>query len=259
MAARSPAARPAIRPSRSWRLRSGRRIISPAPCSERKSSPARFPFDRCDAQSRMRTSCIPDAPDGASRVRLFGCDEPRYSALRKIGQDRCGFRPIDQARAAQQRSKIMHFAAMIENLAVKTRQEFRETHVLLARDFFKRIPERHLQPDRRAMTIDAKRSGLRFIVPLRLVSEQLAHRYPPDLFNGFSKRYTRSAKVTIFPSWTQIGRRAGPSGCSGKLFEASISLGFQEWPVAKTPAGRQKGRSDVKGKRGSSGSDRPAD
>src|SRR5229473_2877638 len=30
----------------------------------------------------------------------------------------------------------MHFAVMIENLAVKTGQEFRQTHVLLARDFF---------------------------------------------------------------------------------------------------------------------------
>jgi hypothetical protein len=54
----------------------------------------------------------------------------------------------------------MHFAAMIENLAVKTRQEFRKAHVFLARDFFKRIPERHLQPDRCTMAIDAKRSGL---------------------------------------------------------------------------------------------------
>jgi hypothetical protein len=54
----------------------------------------------------------------------------------------------------------MHIAAMIENLAVKTRQEFREAHVLLARDFFKRIPERQLQADGRAMSIDAKRSGL---------------------------------------------------------------------------------------------------
>src|ERR1700704_1040651 len=92
--------------------------------------------------------------------RLFGCDEPRCGALKKIRQDRYGFRPVDQARAAQQRSKIMHFAAMIENLAMKTRKEFRETHVFLARDFFKRIPARHLQPDGRTMPIDAKRSGL---------------------------------------------------------------------------------------------------
>src|ERR1700730_15138874 len=76
----------------------------------------------------------------------------------------------------------MHFAAMIENLAWTGRPEFREAHVLLARDFFERIPERHLQPNRRTMAIDPKRSGLRFIVPLRLVSEQLAHKIPPDLF-----------------------------------------------------------------------------
>jgi GMC oxidoreductase len=36
-AASSPAARRAIRRSRSWRWRSGRRITLPAPCSERKS------------------------------------------------------------------------------------------------------------------------------------------------------------------------------------------------------------------------------
>jgi hypothetical protein len=54
----------------------------------------------------------------------------------------------------------MHIAAMIENLAVKARQEFREAHVLLARDFFKGIPERQFQADRRAMSIDTKRSGL---------------------------------------------------------------------------------------------------
>src|SRR6202011_2775828 len=118
-----------------------------------------------------------DKPLGAFGMLLFGGDEPRCGAFEKIGHDRRGFRSIDQARTAQQRSKIMHFAAMIEYFAVKTRQEFRETHVLLARDFFKRIPERHLQPDRGTMAIDAKRSGLRFVVPLRLVSEQLAHGY----------------------------------------------------------------------------------
>src|ERR1700738_1378712 len=104
-------------------------------------------------------------------MRLFGRDESRRGALEKIGHDPCGFLSIDPARTAQPRSTIMHFAAMIEHFAVKTRQEFRETHVFLARDFFKRIPERHLQPDGRAMAIDTKRLGLRFIVPLRLVSE----------------------------------------------------------------------------------------
>jgi hypothetical protein len=54
----------------------------------------------------------------------------------------------------------MHFAAMIENLAVKTAEKFRKAHVLLARDFFERIPERHFQPDRGRVAIDAKRSGL---------------------------------------------------------------------------------------------------
>jgi hypothetical protein len=49
------------------------------------------------------------------------------------------------------------------------------------------------------MTVDAQRSGLRFIVPLRLMREQLAHRYPPGRFYNFSKRYTRSAPVTMSP------------------------------------------------------------
>jgi hypothetical protein len=31
------------------------------------------------------------------------------------------------------------------------------------------------------------------------VSEQLAHKIPPDLFYSFSKRYTCPARVTIFP------------------------------------------------------------
>src|ERR1035437_4118730 len=64
------------------------------------------------------------------------------------------------------------------------------------------------------MAVGAKRSRLRFIVPLRLMSEQLAHRHPPDLLYSFSKRYTRSAQVTTFPSWTctrgKSGERAGP-------------------------------------------------
>src|SRR5258708_7320458 len=188
MAASSPPAQPAIRRSRSWRLRSGRPIISPAPCSERKSSPALF---RCP---------IPECATCCVREGLFGGDEPRCGALKKIGYHRCGFRSIDQARAAQQRGNIMHFAAMIENLAVETTQEFGEAHVLLAGDFFKRIPECHLQPNRCAMAIDAKRSGLRFIIALRLVSEQLAHKIPPDLFYSFFKRYTRSARVTMLPS-----------------------------------------------------------
>src|ERR1700737_772380 len=140
---------------------------------------------------------MPKAPPGAFGMRLFGRDELRRGAVKKIGHDRCGFRSIDQARTAQQRSKIMHFAAMIEHLAVKTRQEFCESHVFLARDFFKRIPESHLQSDRRTMAIDAKRSGLRFIVALGLVSEQLAHKLSSRAFYGFSKRYTRPARLTI--------------------------------------------------------------
>ena len=50
----------------------------------------------------------------------------------------------------------MHLAAMIQHLAVQFGQELGETHVFLARDFFQRIPERHLEPDRRAMAIDAE-------------------------------------------------------------------------------------------------------
>src|SRR3979490_2612704 len=138
---------------------------------------------RCTSgASGMHDPVHPGCPRRISRcLVLFGRDKPWCCAVMKIGHDRYGFRPIDQARTTQQRSEIMHFAAMIENLAVKTGQEFCQTHVLLARDFFKRVPERHLEPDRCAMAIDAKRSGLRFIVPLRLVSEQLAHGYPPDL------------------------------------------------------------------------------
>src|SRR5882724_2419116 len=159
----------------------------------------------------------------------------------EIGRDRYGFRPIDQAGATQQRSEIMHFAAMIENLAVKTGQEFRQAHVLLARDFFKRVPERHLEPDRCAMAIDAKRSGLRFIVPLRLVSEQLAHGYPPDLSYNFSKRYTGSApgaNVSVIRLHA-IGTTGWPHPFAQlSFFEASTSLG----PRRSAQSGARTGR-----------------
>jgi len=45
--------------------------------------------------------------------------EARRPAVQKIGRGRRGSRPIDQAGTTQQRSEIMHFAAMIENLAVQ--------------------------------------------------------------------------------------------------------------------------------------------
>src|ERR1700733_5477940 len=46
----------------------------------------------------------------------FGRDELRRRAVEKIGDDRRRPRSIDQARTAQQRRKIMHFAIVIENL-----------------------------------------------------------------------------------------------------------------------------------------------
>ena len=90
------------------------------------------------------------------------------------------WRPIDQAGTAQQRREIIHLAVVIENFVVKLGQKFREAHVFLARDLFQRVPKRHFEPDRRAMAADPKRSGLRFIVALRLVGEQAGtSRYPP--------------------------------------------------------------------------------
>src|SRR5215470_844739 len=66
---------------------------------------------------------------------------------------------------------------MIENLVVQCREEFCEAHVLLRCDLFQRVPERHLQADRRTMAPDAQRSGLGFVVALRLTREQMAHGF----------------------------------------------------------------------------------
>src|ERR1700744_6688847 len=150
----------------------------------------------------LRNNQFSRRQDGSAR--LFGGDESwrrsRYRACAEIGRDRRRLRSINQAGAAQQRREIVDLAVMVEDLAVKTGQEFRQTHVFLGCDFFQRIPERHLQPDRGAMAVDAERSGLRFIVPLRLVSEQLAHTISSRSFYSFSKRYTPQTPVTMFPS-----------------------------------------------------------
>jgi hypothetical protein len=87
---------------------------------------------------------------------------------------------------------------MVENLDVKLGQEFGEAQAFLAYDLLQRIPKRHFQPDGRAMPPDPERSGLRFIVALRLVCEQTTHGISSELFYNFSKRYTRSPEATMF-------------------------------------------------------------
>jgi hypothetical protein len=54
------------------------------------------------------------------------------------------------------------------------------------------------------MPSDPERSGLRFIVALRLVCEQAAHGISSDLFYNFSKRYTGPPQVTMFRAWREI-------------------------------------------------------
>ena len=64
-------------------------------------------------------------------------------------------------------------------------RNFAETHVFLGRDLFQRVPERHFEPDRRAVAADSQRTGLRFIVALRLMREQMAHGVPPGGLSFF--------------------------------------------------------------------------
>src|SRR5262245_46074708 len=68
---------------------------------------------------------------------------------------------------------------MVEHLVMQRRKELGEAHPLLGGDLLQGVPERHFQPDRGAMAIDPQRSGLRFIVALRLVREEMAHGVPP--------------------------------------------------------------------------------
>src|SRR5205814_7216611 len=83
--------------------------------------------------------------------------------------------PVDQTRTSQQRGEILDFAMVIQHLVMQRGEEFRETHAFLYRDLLQRVPERHFQPDRRAMAAHSQGTGLRFIVALRLMCEQMAH------------------------------------------------------------------------------------
>src|SRR6266536_645897 len=116
-------------------------------------------------------------------------------------------RAIDQTGTSQQRREIVDLAMMVEHLVVQPREELAETHVLLCRDLFQRVPERHFQADRRAMATYSQRSGLGFIVALRLVREQMAHGFLRSDYS-FSKRYTGACGLTIPPG-------QAPSGLGG--------------------------------------------
>src|ERR1700730_11015655 len=114
-------------------------------------------------------------------LELFGGVEDWRGCATQYRDSRSSFGSIDQAGTAQQRREVFHLAMVIENLVMERRQEFRETHAFFRGDLLQRIPERHLQPDRRAMATNPQRPGLRFIVALRLVREKVAHGVPPGL------------------------------------------------------------------------------
>src|SRR5664279_1960067 len=85
---------------------------------------------------------------------------------------------------------------MVQHLGMQRGEELAEAHAFLGRDFLERIPERQFEPYRRTVSADPQRSGLTFIVALRLVREQLAHDGSSrQLF--FLKRYTCSCGPTI--------------------------------------------------------------
>jgi hypothetical protein len=133
------------------------------------------------------------------RARLISRFERQIDDL-MIGR-RCGAgKPgrVNQTAASQQRSEVIDFAVMDEDLVVEIGQELCETEAFFAGDFVKRIPKSHFQPNRRTVTADPKRSGLRFIVSLRLVREYPAHHVSSDFFRSFSKQYTCLPTITMF-------------------------------------------------------------
>jgi hypothetical protein len=79
---------------------------------------------------------------------------------------------------------------MVEHLIMQGREKFCQAHVLRRCDFLERIPKRHFQPNRRAMTPDAQRSSLGLIVALRLMREQMAHGFLSSRLSFFAKPYT---------------------------------------------------------------------
>ena len=110
---------------------------------------------------------------------LFGRVENGRGTATKFRHGDRALGAIDQAGTAQQRGEIIDLAVVVEHLVVQRGEELREAHPLLGRDLLQRVPERHFQPDRGAMAADPQRPGLRFIVALRLVREQMAHGVPP--------------------------------------------------------------------------------
>ena len=119
------------------------------------------------------------AIDSNQRWNLFGRVEHGRRTATKFRHNDRALGAIDQAGAAQQRGKILDLAMVVEDLVVQRGQELGEAHPLLGRDFLQRVPERHFQPDRGAMAAHPQRPGLRFIVALGLVREQMAHGVPP--------------------------------------------------------------------------------
>src|SRR5262245_35470055 len=158
----------------------------PSPASGRGSAP--FSWSR----SNLNSSCFRLAQTEAARSgmdraafafqigwNLFGRVENGRGAATKLRHDDRAFGTIDQAGAAQQRGKILDLAVVVEDLVMQRGEELCEAHPFLRGDLLQRVPERHLQPDRGGMAAHPQRSGLRFIVALRLVREQMAHGVPP--------------------------------------------------------------------------------
>jgi hypothetical protein len=112
---------------------------------------------------------------------LDGFEGPSGTLIEWDRGDR-GSRGVDQAAASQQRSEIIDLAVMVEDFVVDLGEEFAEADAFPGGDFVKCIPKRHLQANGCRVTADSKRSGLRFIVALRLVREDLAHHIPPLIF-----------------------------------------------------------------------------
>jgi hypothetical protein len=127
------------------------------------------------ARSGTDRAAFPLRSDG----NLFGRVEHGRRAATKFRRDGRALGAIDHAGTAQQRGKILDLAMVVQNLVMQRGEELCEAHPLLGRDLLQRVPERHFQPDRGAMAAHPQRSGLRFIVALRLVREQMAHAFLP--------------------------------------------------------------------------------
>jgi hypothetical protein len=128
---------------------------------------------------------------------LFSGDKDRRSRALHLPDGGGVSRSINQAGASKQRGKIPDLAVMIEHFVVQRREELRQAHILRRCDLFQSIPERHFQADRRAMASYPQRSGLGFVVALRLMREQLAHGFLSSSIYRFLKPYTCRSGLTM--------------------------------------------------------------